>query len=290
MISSEKLLNSWTGIPTFKLFDAIHLCVNRVTPIKDNGIISVKEKIMLTFVKLKTDLTFICMASIFHVNESTISSNFRSMLPTIRAAIKTAVYFPSCEEIRCNLPKAFRPDFISVRAVIDCTEIQIQKPECQNCRISTYSQYKGANTVKFLVCVTPAGLISHVSEGYSGKSSDKFIFDSEKLLRKFKPNVDAIMVDKNFAIDQDTLEYGIKLVRPIFSQCGPCEKFIENEVIHNKVSAARMHVEKVLDRLKFFSILNNKIEHNILPHINDIFFIISAIVNLTDPIIAANKF
>lgn len=293
VINSEKLLNSWTGIPTFMLLDAIQSCVNRVrieTLTEENGVISMKEKIMLAFVKLKTNLTFICMSSIFHVSETTISRSFKTILPLIRAAIKTAVYFPSAEEIRCNMPKAFKPEFISVRAVMDCTEIQIQKPKCVNCIISTYSHYKGTNTVKFLVCVTPAGFISFVSEGYTGKSSDKFIFNSEKLITKFEPHVDSIMVDKGFAIAQETLEYGIKLLRPTFSQ-GPQYQFDEDEVIQNtKVSTARVHVERVIQRLKIFGILNHKIEHNILPHINDIFFIISAIVNLTNPILAANKF
>lgn len=146
---------------------------------------------------------------------------------------------------------------------------------------------RGRTPVKFLVCITPGGLISFVSDAYSRKSSDKFIFNSEKLVEKFEEN-DAIMVDKGFAILDELKERGLVLVRPSFSK--GCQ-FEEEEVFENtKVAVARVHVERIIQRLKIFSILKNKIDHNMLPYLSDIFFIISAITNLTSPIISNEKF
>lgn len=141
--------------------------------------------------------------------------------------------------------------------------------------------------MKFILCVTPGGLISFVSDAYSGKSSDKFIFNSFNLIDKFETN-DAIMVDKVFAIVQECQEKGKILIRPTFSKG---HQFEENEVVENtKVAVARVHVERVIQRLKIFSILKDQIDHNILPYISDIVFIISAITNLSPPIIANDKF
>lgn len=178
----------------------------------------------MVFVKLKTNLTFVCISSIFRVSESSVTRYFTATLPIIAAALQKAVYFPTSKEIRQNLPKCFKPNFCDVRAILDCTEVPIQKPKCTNCVIATYSHYKGTNTVKFLVCITPAGLISFISEGYFGKSSDKFIFNDENLIEEFDSNIDAIMVDKGFAIVDETLTHGIKLVRPSFSE-GPSFQF-----------------------------------------------------------------
>lgn len=281
------MLNTWTGIPSFGILDAIVETVLRIFPEDVRKTETLKVKILIVFVKLKCNMSFVNMSPIFHLCESTLSRNFKKYVPIIRTALKVCIYFPKKEEIRCNLPKSFKPDFVNVRSILDCTEIPIEIPKCVNCKIATYSHYKGTNTVKFLVSITPGGLISFVSDAYSGKSSDKFIFNSEKLIEKFEEN-DAIMVDKGFAILQEITEKGLILVRPTFSKGGQFEK---DEVIENtKVAVARVHVERVIQRLKIFSVLKDKIDHNLLPYMSDIFFIISAITNLSPPILANDKF
>lgn len=45
-----------------------------------------------------------------------------------------------------------------------------------------YSRYKGSYTVKFLVAITPNGMISFVSKCYDGRSSDSFITNDSGFL------------------------------------------------------------------------------------------------------------
>ncbi|CAG0889762.1 unnamed protein product [Darwinula stevensoni] len=45
------------------------------------------------------------------------------------------------------------------------------------CRILTYSHYKGTHTVKYMVGVSPGGMITFLSQGYGGRASDKAIFE-----------------------------------------------------------------------------------------------------------------
>lgn len=288
VLKSEQKLNSWTGIPTFAIFDAILTGVLIVLNDENCNVSTLKTKILVVFVKMKTNMKFCTMSAIFSLHETTLSRQFKAFLPILRVAMSSCIYFPVKEEIRCNLPKSFKPDFVNVRAVLDCTEIPIEMPKCANCRISTYSRYKGTNTVKFLVSVTPAGTISFVSVGYTGKSSDKFIFNDSNLIENFEENVDAIMVDRGFAILEETQAKGLTLVRPTFSS--GCQ-FAEEVVFENtKVSAARVHVERAIQRIKIFSILQDRVEHNMLCCISDIFLVISAFVNLTKPILKDNRF
>lgn len=124
--------------------------------------------------------------SLIQIKACTASRMFTTVFPLIRIAVQCNIYYPSVEEIRSNLPKTFREHFPIVRGVLDCTEIQTQLPKCLNCKSSGFSGYKQTNTTHFLICMTPAGTMSYVSSGYSGKSSDKFIFNNEKIIEKFE--------------------------------------------------------------------------------------------------------
>ena len=42
-------------------------------------------------------------------------------------------------------------------------------------RAETYSNYKGHNTAKYLVGISPHGQIMFVSRSYGGRASDKYI-------------------------------------------------------------------------------------------------------------------
>ncbi|XP_050065906.1 chaperonin CPN60, mitochondrial-like [Aphis gossypii] len=53
---------------------------------------------------------------------------------------------------------------------------------------------------KFMTCVTPAGIISFISQGYGGRASDKFIFENSNVIDLLDEN-DAIMADKGFLIN-----------------------------------------------------------------------------------------
>lgn len=114
--------------------------------------------------------------------------------------MKKAIYFPPKTEILKNIPVYFT-SFEDVRIVVDCTEISTQKPKCLCCRIKFYSHYKGQTTIKFMTGVSPAGLITFISEPYGGRTSDKHIFENSNIAEKLQDG-DGIMVDKGLLIDE----------------------------------------------------------------------------------------
>ncbi|KAJ8972013.1 hypothetical protein NQ317_000659 [Molorchus minor] len=129
LISTDEQLNSITGLHSFKLLDTI-------------------EQLFCQF--------YLVACHHKHANL------FFYMIPIISRVLSPAIFFPSKEEILSNLPKCFN-NYSNVRIVLDCTEISVQKPKCLCCRVKTYSHYKSGQTLKFLVGVSPAGLITFVS-------------------------------------------------------------------------------------------------------------------------------
>lgn len=111
--------------------------------------------------------------------------------------------------------------------------------------------------MKFLLGITPGGQISYCSKVYGGKSSDKDIFLQSGLLDKVTPG-DAIMVDKGFLINQECLDKGIELIRPVFASQN--EQFSREDALKTvAISSARVHVERVIQRIKLWKILKYKI-------------------------------
>lgn len=116
VLKSEKKLSSWTGIPTFEIFYAILNGVLIVLNDENSNVSTLKTKILVVFVKMMTNMKFCTMSAIFSLNETTLSQHFKAFLPILRVAMSSCIYFPVKEEIRCNLPKYFKPDFVNVRA------------------------------------------------------------------------------------------------------------------------------------------------------------------------------
>lgn len=292
IIKSEKKLNALTGIRSFELLETIVLCVSKVlatqNPCPKKCKLSVKNRVLLTFIMLKQKTTFEIVSSFFDTTPNTAKSYLKSTLKLLASALSVVVYWPTKEEILNNMPKCFSK-FSSTRVVLDCTEVSIQSTKCLTCRLATYSNYKGRHTVKYLVGVTPSGMISFISKGFGGRASDKHIVVRSKLLEKMNPN-DAIMVDKGFLIANECAQYGVKLIRPPFFRKEK-QQFSAIET-HNTslIAAARVHVERTIQRLKIFNILKGPIPRSLIPYMNCIMVVLSGIVNLSTPILGPDKF
>lgn len=296
IIKDDRALNTWTGIPTFQKLKNISDCVenlyNRLhfslPQLASRHQLSTEQKVTICFIKLKSNLSFECISSLFEISPGSCSRAFTSTIPLIREALQCVVYFPSVEEIRLSLPTCLKKD--AVRGVLDCIEINIQIPKCTNCRHSTYSCYKQSETTKFLYCITPGGLISFVSKAYSGNSTDTFIFHNENLINQFDYG-DAIIVDKGFLIEEEAKSKGIKLIRPKSLQSNQMQ-FNEADVItvNTKVAVVRVHVERVIDKMKMFKIISGTVEYDMLPYIDDFVLIVASIVNMSVPILKKIKF
>jgi len=92
--------------------------------------------------------------------------------------------WPERKQLIETTPLSFRGLFkTKVAVIVDCFEVYIQCPTNLKARAQTWSSYKHHNTVKFLIGISPQGVISFISKAWGGRASDKYFTDNCNLLQ-----------------------------------------------------------------------------------------------------------
>lgn len=108
-------------------------------------------------------------------------------------------------------------------------------------------------------------------------------------MEKFLPSIDSVMVDKGFLIDQLCLDYHVEMVRPPFLR--KSKQLSKRDAERNQsIAAARVHVERAIQRMKQYKILTGNLGVELFPYIDNILHVIAGIVNLSKPIFTSDKF
>lgn len=136
--------------------------------------------------------------------------------------------------------------------------------------------------------MSPAGLITFVNEPYGERASDNVIFEQSNLISLLDKS-DAIMVDRGFTIDNLCNEKGILLIRPPFLKGK--KQLSRDEALETKsIASARVHIERINQRIKVFKIFQNKFSWGHARLAKDIMIILCGIWNLGNPIFFDEKF
>ncbi|NJL58050.1 transposase family protein [bacterium] len=127
--------------------------------------------------------------------------------------------------------------------------------------------------------------VNFVSDAYGGRASDKAItLSSHQFLNAIPPN-SSLMADKGFNIAKELKERGVQLIILDFkgrnrSQLTPAE------VSHcESVSSARIHVERIIQRIRTFHILDSTLHINQQDITSQVFRVCSYLVNFQMPIV-----
>ena len=70
-----------------------------------------------------------------------------------------------------------------------------------------FSSYKSNYTVKFLIGITPQGIISFVSKAWGGGTSDKFLTENCRILKNILRG-DLVLADRGFTIRKSYVPSG----------------------------------------------------------------------------------
>lgn len=245
-----------------------------------------ENHILLCLVKIRLNRTFSQLADDFDISLSQASKIFYSKLPSIVNVLLPFIKTFTKSTIKKNLPIAFRHKYNKVNCIIDCLEIEIQKPKKATHQALTWSEYKKANTYKYLISCTPDGLVSFVSNGYGGRISDVNLLEHCKFLDSLEPR-SFILADRGFKhIEIYLKQRGFTLLRPPSVAVG--SKLTKSESKQTKeIASLRIHVERVIRRIREFSILkpHSVVNLNLL-HILDFCVITAcALINLQDSLI-----
>ncbi|GFV25628.1 uncharacterized protein TNCV_1459431 [Trichonephila clavipes] len=176
-------------------------CIYRFLQIEDDLSMGTKrrpiDRYFLFLVKLRTGISNEFLAILFGISDSTVSRDFNFVTDVLYEKLKLQDVFPSKDQVIRYMPPPFRMYCKNVRIIVDCTEIEVQKPSSPMEQQMTFSRYKNANTFKGMIGITPNGAISFISELFTDSISDKEVFIRSKLMDRLEPN-DVVMADKGF--------------------------------------------------------------------------------------------
>ena len=232
--------------------------------------------------RIKLNLSFKNLSYTFKISKQTTSNIFYSILKYSTAFKPVSIDWMSKEKVVKTMPDCFKLNYPDTRVIIDCTEMTIQSPSKQSEQAEYYSHYKGQYTVKFMIGIAPVGRITFLSKVYPGRVSDAKIFKESNLVSMLESG-DKIMADKGFP-DVKLQEEQITIIPPRAKRNQ--EQFSKEELENcKKIASARIHVERVIQRIKIFNILNNVIPRNLLPVMPQIISVCAMAANLGKPII-----
>lgn len=120
--------------------------------------------------------------------------------------------------------------------------------------------------------ISPAGVISFVSDAWGGKTSYRQIVIDSGILNLLEPG-DNIMADKGFTIRDILQEKVCTLNIPPFNTKG---HFSVDEILYTQeIAKARIHVERSIGRIKCFHIFDGAMPLSLAPLLNQMFQVAS---------------
>ncbi|XP_068747396.1 uncharacterized protein [Montipora capricornis] len=171
--------------------------------------------------------------------------------------------------------------FYTVRIIIDCTEIYIEKPTTPSAKRATWSNYKQHNTIKALAGISPDGMFTFVSKLWTGNSSDRHITEQSGFLDLLEPG-DSIMADKGFNIrDLATKKRVLLNVPPLCKGKQLSTKAVKTT---RQIASVRIHVERAIERLKNFRLLQGNLPLTLLDIADHILIVCASLCNLLPPL------
>ena len=297
---SDRDIAFYTGFPNWDTFilcydmikdstSGIMYCQNKQRSGKGENVIgrprslSKFEEFTLVMLRLRLGLFEKDLAHRFGISESTVSNIFRTWMHFLRHEFQGFVSFPSRSLLLDKMPKIFKELYPKTVIIIDAVEFRMESPSALDFQSACYSSYKGTTTMKGLVGISPLGVVSFLSDLYTGSISDKELTKSSGLY-EFLCHGDDVMADKGFDIKDDLAKYGVTLNIPAFLK-GKMQ-FSKEQTEHNKkIASLRIHVERAIERIKNWHIFDSRLPICLAPVASEIFVVVGALTNFQPPLI-----
>lgn len=192
-----------------------------------------------------------------NITQPEVSQIFATWIDRLCYCLGQLSFLTDRETMKENLPKCFKPDYEDVYLIIDCTEIFIEKSSQIIQQSCTWSEYKGHNTGKGLIALSPLLLPVFVSDIFPGSKSDEQIVKDSGILSPAQVG-DRWLADKGFMVQHILDGYGVIVETP--EKLSKKKQFTEEQDMHNrKNSQVRVHVERAIRRVKVFRIFKENL-------------------------------
>lgn len=250
------------------------------------------QQFLITLLKIKFNLNMDFLSVIFGISTSTVSRIFLDTIDLMYTySVPPLLFWPDGEVVRKTSPMCFKSSYRNCVSIIDCFEIFCERPSDLKARAQTYSQYKHHNTVKYLISCTPQGVISFISKGWGGRTSDKFITENSGYLEYLLPG-DTVLADRGFDISDSIAITGARLEIPAFTK-GKMQLDAKDIETTRKIASVRIHIERVIGMLRQrYTFLNSIVpirmlhsENQSVTTLDKIVHVACALCNVSPPII-----
>lgn len=241
--------------------------------------------LLLVLVRIRLGLLTEDLAHRFGISSASVSRIWNSWVPLVANCLRPLIVRPERDVARANIPSSFKPLYGKVVSIIDCFEVFIERPYNLTARAQTWSNYKHNNTTKYLISITPAGAINFLSAGWGGRVSDKEITLKSGYMDKLLHG-DEVLADRGFLVSEEMAVRGVTLRMPAFTK-GKKQLSAKEVVSSRKLAHVRIHVERVIGRMKTFLFLQTCVQVNQLHLLDDVVTIIGALHNLLPTIVTS---
>ena len=300
-------MSHYTGFENYKMFRA---CCNFLKLHRDGSAVSkrakgsgedrrrksgggrkdrftLEEQFFLTLVRLRRGTDEQMLADIYGTTQSTVSCILQKMVNYTYLRLGMIPIWPSTEDVAANLPTVFQELYPSTFLVIDCTELRCEVPSSLPVQSQLYSTYKEHTTLKSLLAMTPDGAVAFVSPLYGGSISDRELTQRSGFLDMLKTagKGASVMADKGFDIQDLLVSSGVKLNIPPFLQKGA--QFSADDVERTQqIAKVRIHVERLIERVKDFNILTQTIPLTLFPSVNQLWTVCCLLTLFQTPVLS----
>lgn len=286
--SNEDVL-FYTGIPDAHTFEALFDGMKDDKQLKANtkggrpSSLRLVDEFFLVLMRLRLGLLLEDLAARFRISVTTCGRIFNKWVDYLDVQLSFLVQWSDKECIQATMPSSFKNKYPHCRVIIDCTEIRTETPSSLQLRSLLYSDYKSHMTYKSLIGISPAGAVTFVSDLYNGSVSDKQITKLSGLVDLCEEG-DAIMADKGFLISDITTPKGVHLIIPPFKR--KKKQLSKSEVQQTRdIANHRIHVEREMERIKNFRILQGIMPITMAPQSSKIWKLCVRLTNLQPPLV-----
>ena len=253
---------------------------------------TLKQQLFLVLCRLRIGFHLKDIAFRTRVKPQTIGTIFSSWIKFMYAKLGFLSFWPHRDVLVSKMTPEYKKKFSNSLAIIDGTEIRLERPSSLKHQSQCFSDYKSTNTLKSLVVVDSRGSVMFLSELFSGSISDNRICEDSgfyDLLGSYKKlglikEGDAIMADKGFHIEEHLNKLGLQLNVPPYasatSQMRP-----EDVKKTRQIAAHRIHVERAINRIKRFQIVGRRVPISLCHQINEIWFVCGVLTNFQDTLV-----
>lgn len=255
--------------------------------------ICLKCQMFLTLCRLRNGFHMKDLANRFGISMQTAGIIFNSWILYMCNKLLYLSLWPHRDVIIDKMPQKYKEQYPNCMAIVDCTEMKIEKPSSVKVHSQCFSEYKSNTTLKALVVTDPRGSLMWVSGLFSGSISDReiclkghfFEFLKDQIAAGDLAEGDAIMADKGFRIEKDLNEIGIGLNIPPFASS--TSQMSQQDVATTKqTDAHRIHVEREINKIKNFKLIGSrKIQLSAMTNIDEIWFVCCYLTAFQDMIV-----